>query len=511
MQIIVVGGGSAGWIAAATLQSRLNGPGRGPVHITVLESPQTPRIGVGEATIPTFRGMLRRFGIGEPEFLRACDATFKQGIRFDDWAGPGSSYLHPFDREQAPQFRDAAALWLASDGARPFSDFVSVQGALIAANRAPRMPHAIEFQGAVPYAYHLDADRFADCLASHLLPKGIVRVAAHVTRVTRGDGGMVTGLTLDDGRILAADLYIDCTGQRGLLAPPDGGADAGPEAWISYASHLLCDRAVTLRIPENPATYSPPVFTRARALDAGWAWDIGLRHRRGRGYVYSSAHCTPDQAETALRAEEGPRATGIEARHIAFRSGRRASPWVGNVIAIGLSAGFLEPLESTGLYLADYAARALTELFPPTIDVARTPGKSAPLARRFNQLMAEIHDDLADFLTLHYAVSPRRDTPFWRDATDPARHSARLADLLAIWALRPPAFADFSLRYPPFSHQNYEYILLGSGWRPGALPKGRRPATPAPELLRKQRRLLAELPPHDPHAGPPMPSGGYIQ
>jgi tryptophan halogenase len=353
---------------------------------------------------------------------------------------------------------------------------------LIAANRAPRTLDDLDFQGAVPYAYHLDADKFAAFLAKDLMQKGVVRKHAHITKVDRDENGFVSKLCVADCSSLTADLYVDCTGQRALLSAGDD--------WVSYANQLLCDRAVTLRIPQTSADYSPATFTNVKALDAGWAWDISLQNRRGRGYVYSSAHCDPEQAEAVLRRDEGENTDGLNARHIAFKSGRQRSPWSGNVVAIGLAGGFLEPLESTGIYLADYAARVLTEMFPPVPN----PEKMQPLATRFNQLMGEMFDELADFLTLHYVVSGRRETPFWRDASDFARQSPRLKDLLEIWNLRPPSFADFSNRYTPFSHQSYEFILLGSGWRPSGADRGTEVLQLYKLLELKKRELLNMLP-----------------
>ncbi|MBT9384350.1 tryptophan 7-halogenase [Pseudooceanicola sp. CBS1P-1] len=479
MRVVIVGGGSAGWIAAATLQAHLNGTGPGPVSISVVESPDTPRIGVGEATIPTFRDMLRRFGLSERAFLSACDASFKHGIRFDDWSGPGTRCLHPFHRHALP--RDIAARWLESDGRTPFAEIVSAQPALIDAGRAPRAAGGPDFSGPIPYAYHLDAEKFAEHLAGHLAGRGVHRISLHVQGIERDENGLVTALSGADGTRLEADLWIDCTGFRALLNH-DGG-------WISYRDRLLCDRAVTLRIPEPERSFTPAPFTRARALSAGWSWDIGLRQRRGRGYVYASAHLSDDDAEAELRAEEGPKAKGQDARVIHFDPGRRAAPWQGNVVAIGLAAGFLEPLESTGLYLADYAARVLCEMFPAA------PGHPmAPLARRYNQLLGEMHDDLADFLGLHYAVAQRRDTSFWRAAPLAARRSDRLAHLLELWELRPPSFADFSQRFSPFSHAAWEFILLGMGWRPEGLPPGPLPCPAPMETLTRQ--MLNQLPHH---------------
>ncbi|MFT4782316.1 MAG: tryptophan halogenase [Paracoccaceae bacterium] len=488
MRVLIVGGGSAGWITAANLQASLNGQGRGPVTLTLLEDPETPRIGVGEATIPTMRDMLHRFGLSEAEFLRACDGTFKHGIRFDDWSAPGSSYFHPFQRHLGPRWSGAVAEWLMSDRDTPFADLVSVQPHLIRQGLGPRTADAADFGGDIPYAYHMDAEMFADTLAQHCVSRGVRHIEGRVAEVLRDGADHVHTVVLNDGRRLQADLYVDCTGFRAVLSSGVTGA-----GWIDQSGHLLCDRAVTFRVPMDAAKpFAPQPFTRARALSAGWCWDIGLRSRRGRGYVYSSAHISAQAAEEELCADEGGRRAEYDMRHIKFHVGRLAEPWSGNVVAIGLSAGFLEPLESTGLYLADYAARVLAQMFPPDV----TAATNSALARRHNQLVGEVHDEILDFIVAHYAVAARRDTPFWQDATDPARHTERLAHLLELWQLRPPSFADFSHRFPPFGHVNYEFVLMGSGWGPAGLVSGNRPAPQMAASVAHAKRIARDLPRH---------------
>lgn len=488
MRVLIVGGGSAGWIVAATLQHRLNGNGPAKVAIGLVESPDISRIGVGEATIPTVRNMLRGFGLPEAAFMRSCEATFKHAIRFDDWSEAGSSYLHPFHRYTTAGSRGAAARWLSGDGSVPFADLVSCQGKLIAAGRAPRMTADPDYGGDIPYAYHLDAEMFADMLADHCAKLGVTRNFGHVKTIEHADDGRVNALGLSDGRRLTADLFIDCSGFGALLSPEA----RDPDGWIDQSEHLLCDRAVVFRVPGSTELpeIAPAPFTRAKALTAGWCWDIGLLTRRGRGYVYSSKHISDENAEAELRADEGPGAEHQTARCLQFRVGRLAAPWRGNVVAIGLSAGFLEPLESTGLYMADFAARSLSELFPPTPAAASSPA----LAWRYNELVGEVHDSILDFITLHYTTAGRRDTEFWRDASDPQRCPERLSHLLSLWELRPPSFADFSLRYSPFNHVNYEYILLGSGWRPASACRGRALVTAEPELAAYSEWLTKTLP-----------------
>lgn len=487
--VLIVGGGSAGWITATTLNTYLNTGATAPVSITLVESPTTPRIGVGEATIPTIKNWLHAMGIGEMEFMRATDATFKQAIRFDDWAGPGRRYLHPFHRFAPHLTPDVFARWLASDGTVAFSDLVSAQGALIAHARGPRTLQDGDYGGTIPYAYHLDAEKFGDFLAERSASQGVNRIRGHVADIARDDDGCVKALTLEDGRRLEADLFVDCTGFSCILSNK---ADKLPSDWQDQSSHLLCDRAVVFRVPRE-SRGAPPTFTRARALSAGWCWDIALSERRGRGYVYSGAHIDDDAAEMELRDDAGAAAEASEARIVRFRVGRKARPWSGNVVSIGLSAGFLEPLESTGLYLAEFASGLLKSLFPPTVEAVRSP----VLAKRFNEVMGEVHDSILDFIQLHYAVAQRRDSDFWRDASDIGRLSDRLAAHLEMWELRPPSYVDFSLQFPPFSHVNYEFILLGSGWRPKASEPSFTRAKPDDVIARSVASLLRSLPTTD--------------
>ena len=479
MRVVILGGGSAGWMAAASLHQRLNGGRRGPVEITVITSPDTPRIGVGEATIPTIRTFLANLGIPEAELLRACNGTIKHAIRFDDWSGPGTSYWHPFHRFTDPSMRGAAARWMNSAQRVPFAEAVSAQIPLIDTPRAPRGPGGADYTGAVPYAYHLDAEAFADLLQARATGQGVRHVSAHVEHVVR-EQGRVSALHLCGGAVIEADLYVDCTGFAGML-DPEG-------EWLDQSEHMICDRAVVMQVPHDLPV--PPPFTRARALSAGWSWDIALRTRRGRGYVYASRHLSDDQAEAELRADEPADTAQISARQIRFRVGRKRAPWSGNVVSIGLAAGFLEPLESTGLYFADLATRFLLEFFPPAAEAVAAP----QLAPGFNRAVTETHDQVLDFILLHYALAARRDTPFWRDASDHARLTPRLAELLALWELRPPSFADIQHPFSPFSHANYEFILMGNGWRPAAMgaPDPRAPAVgPHPGAA----RLVAGLPP----------------
>ena len=487
MKVVIVGGGSAGWITAATLASRFQVGSQSGLEITVIASASIPRIGVGEATIPTVRNMLRRFGLDEAEFMCRCDATFKYGIQFEDWSGPGTSFFHPFERINTPDTRNIPGRWLAATHRKEFSDYVSAQSHLLHRKLAPKATGAPDFQGEFPYAYHMDAELFADLLQEKTMQKGVQYLEGDVAEVRRNDSGAVTCLELADGQYLEADFFVDCTGFASIL----GNRDQEDPNWIDQSGSLLCDRAVTLRIPEDPEVFEPETFTNSKALSAGWCWEIGLRNRRGFGYVYSHKFLSAEAAEQELRAHVGVSTQDAVANHLKFRVGRVKAAWQQNVVAIGLSAGFLEPLESTGLFLADYAARCLCEMFPTAPDAVSSDALSA----RYNQLVSEMHDDVFDFITMHYHVATRRDTPFWKAASSRDRLSDRLKMLMDIWNLRPPSFSDFSLRYSPFTHQNYEYILLGSGWLPDNLTSEQGTLDVPSSVLKRQANLRIELPP----------------
>ncbi len=471
MRVLIVGGGSAGWITAAYLDANLNGVG-GPARskfaeITLIESDAIGRIGVGEATVPTIRRTLAQIGVAEQEFLRAADATFKHAIRFEDWAAPGHVYYHPFDRVNPTGFGTGGLMWLSSDRAAPFATTVSVQPFVAEAGLAPKTVQHKDYEGAITYAYHMDAEKFADYLRDLCKSRGVTHVVDDVVQVDKTGPEHIAAVETKTGLRLEADLFIDCSGFARVLI---GKALQVP--FESYGDWLLCDRAVTLRVPNalRPASEIRP-YTTSRALSAGWMWDIGLQERRGTGYVYSSQFISDDEAEAELRAQEGSHADELPARRLRFQSGKVTAPWTGNCVAIGLSAGFLEPLESTGLFLVEEGVGYLCEMFPRF-------GPMGSASTFYNEKMRTRYEECVDFINLHYVLSPRRDTPFWRAATAPERVTPRLRDLLDLWDVKPPSRLDFTDTSQLFAHTNYEYVLYGMGWLPGGLPPLPQPLPP---------------------------------
>ncbi len=455
--ILIVGGGTAGWLTAAYLAKALRVDEHANLSITLLESPEIGIVGVGEATFPTIRNTLRFLGIDEAHFIRKTSATFKQGIRFVDWAqapedGVHHSYFHPFE---APFSSDGASLapyWLLQDEATraPFAEAVTIQARVADAQRAPKRPHESDFSGPLNYAYHFDAAKLAAVLADRARELGVRHLQGHAGQVVLDDTGAIEKLVSPEHGELSADLYIDCSGFRAELI---GKALGAP--FKSARNILFADRAVACHAPYARPDTPIQSYTVATAHEAGWTWDIGLAGTRGVGCVYSSDHMDDDRAEAVLRDYLGGADVGI--RRIRFDAGYRERQWIGNCVAVGLSAGFLEPLESTGVVLIEAAVAMIAELFPHSGPV------DAP-AKRFNDLMTARFDNIIVFLKLHYALS-RRPEPFWRDNADPASIPPRLLELLEQWRWRPPSRFDFILDLETFAFFNYQYILYGMGFR----------------------------------------------
>ena len=454
--ILIVGGGTAGWLTAAYLAKALRVADEAQLEITVLESPDIGVIGVGEAAFPTIRNTLRFLGVDEAHFIRETSATFKQGIRFDDWAHAPEgerrhSYFHPFE---APFSADGASLapyWLLQDELRrpPFAEAVTIQARVADAARAPKRSHESGFSGPLNYAYHFDAIKLAAVLAERARELGVRHLQGQVVAAPLDANGAIVRIVSPEHGELTADLYIDCSGFRAELIGKALGS-----TFKSAKPILFADRAVACRAPYASPDTPIQSYTVATAHEAGWIWDIGLAHGRGVGCVYSSDHMDDDRAEAVLREHLG--GGEISIRRIAFEAGYRERQWIGNCVAVGLSAGFLEPLESTGVVLIEAAVAMIAELFPHNGPVA------AP-ARRFNDLMTARFDNIIVFLKLHYALS-RRPERFWRENADPASIPERLTELLEQWRWRPPSRFDFILDLETFAFFNYQYILYGMGF-----------------------------------------------
>ena len=405
--MVVVGGGTAGWMTAAALAALV--PDAVEVHL--VESAEIGIVGVGEATLPHLRGFVERLGIDENAFMAATHATFKLGIDFRDFGAIGDRYIHPFgtfglELNGVPFHHYWSRLHRAGIAA-PLGEH-SVAVAAARANRFARpQGDPSDPLSAYGYAYQFDATRFAPFLRDHAEARGVKRTEGRVVAVERSDAGDIAAVRLADDQRIEGDLFVDCSGFRSLLL-----GDTLDEPWEDWSHWLPCDRAVAVPCASPTGPIEP--YTRATAMPAGWRWRIPLRHRIGNGYVYASRWQDDGGAADALLASLEGEALA-EPRFLRFRAGRRRRSWVGNVVAIGLASGFLEPLESTSIYLVQMAITELIEHLPDAGSDAR-PGAGIADADRdgFNAEVDREYDRIRDFLILHYHATTRDDSPFWR-------------------------------------------------------------------------------------------------
>jgi tryptophan halogenase len=398
-KVVVLGGGTAGWMAASALVARL--PDACSVHL--IESEEIGIVGVGEATLPHLRFFVESLGLDEAEFMRATSATYKLGIEFRDFGKIGDAYLHPFGSFGTDlngiHFHH---LWrrLAAEGREDDLFRYSIANVMSWRRKfAPPSTDARSLLSTYSYAYQFDATRFGPYLRTWATARGVERTEGRVVDVERDAGtGDIRALRLESGERIEGDLFVDCSGFRSLLL----GQTLG-EAWEDWSHWLPCDRAVAVPCASPPGVIEP--YTRATAMTAGWRWRIPLQHRVGNGYVYSSHHISDQAAADAIVAalESEPLA---EPRMLRFRAGRRRRSWVGNVVAVGLASGFLEPLESTSIYLVQGAVTQLIELFPT--------GRVEEADRaEYNRRTDFEYERIRDFLILHYHATTRDDSSFW--------------------------------------------------------------------------------------------------
>ncbi|RVT43578.1 tryptophan halogenase family protein [Sphingobium algorifonticola] len=398
-QVVILGGGTAGWMTATALARTL---GRS-VAITLLESEEIGTVGVGEATIPTIHWFNDLIGLDEAAFVAATQASFKLGIEFVDWARPGHRYFHPFG-QYGVAFPGVPFhhRWLKAqrDGLDLPLDAFSLASQLAKDNRfAKPVSEARSILSTLGYAYHFDAGLYARHLRGLAEAMGVRRVEGKLGAIAQDpQNGFITAITTQAGERLDGDLFIDCSGFRALLI--EGVMQAGFEDWSHW---LPCDRAVA--VPCARVADTTP-YTRSTARSAGWQWRIPLQHRTGNGYVYASAFLSDDEAAATLLAGLDGEALA-DPRFLRFTAGRRRRAWVKNVVAIGLSSGFLEPLESTSIHLIQSGIAKLLTLFP---DADCDPG----LADRFNLLLDRDMDNIKDFLILHYHATADKPEPLWQ-------------------------------------------------------------------------------------------------
>lgn len=449
-KIAIIGGGTSGWLAANHLGRVLQG--RSELSITLIESPDIPIIGVGEGTVPSIRKSLQSFGISESEFIRSCDVTFKQSIKFVNWLdkarhGKDNFYHHLFDIINL-QGIDTVSAWLAEKQG-DFADYVSPQHLVCEAAKAPKLITTPEYAGVLGYAYHLNAAKFAKLLAKNAIEKfNVEHIFATVQDVCLGDDGAISSLQTEQGT-LSFDFYIDCSGFESILL-----AKALKVPFISKAHQLFIDTALVAQIPTQPTDIIPP-YTQATAHQAGWIWDIALTQRRGTGFVYSSAHMAQSEAERKFDHYLGGKLADVPHRKIPMTVGHRQQFWVKNCVALGLAQGFLEPIEATSILLTDFSARFLAERFPVHTDDVDY------LAKRFNDTVGYAWERVVEFAKLHYCLSNRTDSSFWLDNQASETIPEGLKQRLELWKSYSPIAEDFPSKFEVFNLDNYLYVLYG--------------------------------------------------
>ena len=470
--VVILGGGTAGWMTAAYLSRTLGND----VRITLIEAATIPKIGVGEATIPNLqRVFFDALGIPEEEWMRHCNAAFKMGIKFINWREPSAHnrdnhFYHLFGLIPHCDGVPLSHYWALSQrekrDSQPLAYACYKTAPLLDAKRSPR---ALDGTRVAHYAWHFDAHLVADYLCKIATGWGVHRVIDELQRVEMLPSGDIAALHTRSGGRYAADLFIDCSGFRGLLINQALG-----EPFIDMKDQLLCDSAVAASIPHDTALHGVEPFTSSIAMKHGWTWKIPMLGRFGSGYVYSSDFVSQDEATDEYLKLWNLRPDSVKLNHIRFRTGRNRRAWVGNCVAIGLSSCFLEPLESTGIYFIYAAIYQLVKHFPDK-------GFNPTLRARFNEEIAYMFDDCRDFVQAHYFTTSRQDTAFWRANAHDLRMSDSILDKLAAYKAGlnvASALSDATTYYDTFesefrnfwTHSNYCCIFSGMGVLPETSP-----------------------------------------
>jgi tryptophan 6-halogenase len=461
-QVTIVGGGTAGWLTAAILNAKLNTARTARrVEVVLIESPTVPIIGVGEGTVATLVEEFREIGIDENEFLRECNASFKFGVRFEGWnlneRGEPYSFIHPFGTLVAKIDDLPTICHFLSFGAHPgrdqhdASDNLTAATELIRLHRAPRKISDAGFSHIRParYGYHVDAPKLAAFVRDFAVRRGVTHILDDVDDATVDQNGHISHLQLRRNGIRPVELVVDCTGFQSRLI----GKLLG-EPFVPYSDHLLCDRAMPIQIPHTEG-HPLQVCTVATAMSAGWIWNVPLYNRIGTGYVYSSAFSSDEEALLEICGHLRLDPEKVDPRVIRMRVGRMRRAWVGNCVAIGLSGGFIEPLEATAILATTFAARQLVEHFP-------TKPIPKALVDSFNRRMEICYQGILDFIICHYYTANRTE-PFWLAARSSSLLTDSLKQNLELWRHRIPEFNDVPIP-ALFPHISYAVCLASKNY-----------------------------------------------
>lgn len=462
-KIIILGGGTAGWMTANLMAKAWP---QDNIEITLIESPAIGVIGVGEGSTPHLQSFFKKIAVSEEQWMPACNATYKNGIRFENWSTKVGfeSYFHPFtsliDAHTAPAFTYNSLFRRRGYNVDSHPDRFFLSTALAANQQVPIGDYNFPFD--IGYGYHFDAVLLGQFLAKIATKNGVNRIQATVDSVelkknsaveSAMEDGDIKALRLDNGQKITGDLFIDCSGFKSILLQ---GALQVP--FISFDDNLFNDSAVTIAIPNDESATSINSQTISTAMKCGWAWDIPLTNRTGNGYVYSSKYCTKEAAEHELREKLGASSEGIPARHIAMKVGRVEKHWVKNCVAIGLSQGFIEPLEATALHFVQESIEQLIE------NLTKNEFSNAEQSH-FNEKINARFEGIRDYIVAHYRLSSREDSQYWRDNSVNPNISDNLKRIVQSWVKgedlnKTLTTSDIVSFYPPIS---WHAILAGYG------------------------------------------------
>lgn len=475
INIVIVGGGTAGWMTASYLSKAL----KGNVSITLVESSKITTVGVGEATFSSIKSFFDFLGLQEHEWMPKCSATYKMAIKFVDWNADKRHFYHPFERLDIIDGFSISEWWMKlMKHSQPFDYSCFTAPTLCDFQKSPRHFNGEVFdcrvkqlfsdehfaekrlitladaEGQYPYAYHFDANLIAKFLKDYAMQRGVRQIVDDVIDVKLTEGGSIDCVYTKGNRSISGDLFVDCTGFRGLLINKALG-----EPFISFSESLLCDSAIAMQVPTNIKEDGINPYTKATALSSGWVWEIPLYGRNGTGYVYSSAFISKEDAEQEFRQHLGAVADNREVSHIKMRIGRNRNSWVKNCVAIGLSSGFVEPLESTGIFFIQHGIEELVSHFPRN-------SLNEELIQSYNKAIANCIDGVRDFLILHYHASDRADTPFWKATKHDIKVSDELSQRVKLWKKRLPNKKNINPYFHGFETYSYTVMLLGLNYAP---------------------------------------------
>lgn len=461
-RIVVLGGGTAGWLTAGVVAAEHCVHPQSSIQITLIESPDVPTVGVGEGTWPSMRDTLRRIGISEFDLFSCADASFKQGSKFVNWRDgqQGDYYYHPFVVPRGYFDCNLVPFWQHNLDLA-FESAFSCQGQLCELGYAPKQNSTPPYAAVNNYGYHLNAGKFADLLKNHAIENlNVQYIADHVDEIIPTTDGDVRALRTRNSGLLEGDLFVDCSGLQSLLV-----GEFLKTPFVDKVEYLFNDRAIAVQVPydqEDQAIFPATIST---AQECGWIWDIGLPTRRGVGYVYSSLYSDEERALDVLHKYIENSANldfqTLKHKSLTIRPGHREKFWVRNCVAVGMASGFIEPLEASALAMVEFSASMIRDQLPANREVMDI------VAKRFNERFTYRWDRIVDFLKLHYVLSKRGDTQYWKDNRSESSIPESLKELLALWEYNAPSRHDFSRTEEVFPAASFLYVMNGMS-RPSA-------------------------------------------